>query len=172
VDATLAGNPAVDDWNQAAAIRDALEAKMGAGKLPRVESPTFGQIAKDYLSDGLGHLAPTTTDDVNSMLTAGEMDESGAVVREAGPRTNSPRWRSTQAGPRSPRPASLSSGPAARRGPGRAGQLLEMVDRSRSLEDLEGEAWGDPADNSQLVLQVPSPPPHPASGTHNRGCGV
>src|SRR5262249_29151844 len=74
---------------------------MGAGKLPRVESPTFGQIAKDYLSDGLGHLAPTTTDDVNSMLTAGEMDESGAVVREAGPLTNSPRWRSTQAGPRS-----------------------------------------------------------------------
>lgn len=73
----------VDDWEDAAAIRDALEAKLGAGRLPRVECPTFAEAAEECLK-AFGHLAPTTRQDREAMLAV-EKVEDGKVVKPAGP---------------------------------------------------------------------------------------
>lgn len=58
----------VADWDEAAAIRDALEVKLGVGSgLLRVECPSFAEAAAECLKE-LTHLAPTTREDREAML--------------------------------------------------------------------------------------------------------
>jgi len=57
----------VDDWHEAAAIRDALEARIGADGMPRVTCPTFAEAAETHL-ESLTHLAETTLEDRRAML--------------------------------------------------------------------------------------------------------
>src|SRR5262245_37093750 len=61
----------VDDWNEAAATRDALEAKLGiGGPVLRIECPSFAEAAQSYL-DGLAHLSASTREDRGLYLRAG-----------------------------------------------------------------------------------------------------
>ncbi len=73
----------VDDWNEAAATRDALEVKLGVGGVLRLECPTFGDAAASYLEQ-LSHLAATSADDYRAMLAVEEVKD-GEVISPAGP---------------------------------------------------------------------------------------
>lgn len=74
----------VDDWNEAAATRDALERQLGVGgPMLRIECPTFAEAAASHLEQ-LSHLAATSADDDHAMLGA-EKVEDGQVVKPAGP---------------------------------------------------------------------------------------
>ncbi len=53
----------VDDWAEAAAVRDALEAKIGVATLPISQMPTFSEMATKYTEEDTGHLAATTRTD-------------------------------------------------------------------------------------------------------------
>ena len=58
------------DWTVAASVRDLYEEKRGVGTgiaLPR-EAPWFSEFSRRYLSESMGHLAPSTQDDRRAML--------------------------------------------------------------------------------------------------------
>jgi integrase len=58
------------DWNEAAAVRDLYEERRGVGTgiAPPREAPRFSDFSQRYLTESMGHLAPSTQDDRRAML--------------------------------------------------------------------------------------------------------
>jgi hypothetical protein len=79
------------DWNEAAAVRDLYEERrgVGTGMAPPREAPRFSDFSQRYLTESMGHLAPSTQDDRRAMLGP----ESGLTrsIREAATGSDHPR---------------------------------------------------------------------------------
>src|SRR5262245_4449618 len=69
-------------WEEAAARRDAYEARRGVAKMrggPVCKVPTFAEFAQRYLDEDTAHLEPTTRTDRRSHLRT-----DGVVLRHLG----------------------------------------------------------------------------------------